>query len=142
MYVGAGDSGTAASAAEIYGMNKIMSCGPPKEGSVTVSSTAFSEGGVRAALATDGRIVRICETATGREIASLAVPTSSGPRDDVIHFVAFSPDGGRLVTISQDQMVRLWDIASGRELATFAHPSSVASATFSPDRARLATSTR
>jgi sugar lactone lactonase YvrE len=139
LYVGAGDSSKAA--AEIYGMNKIMSCGPPKAGSVTVSSTAFSEGGVRAALATDGRIVRICETATGREIASLAVPTSIGRRDDV-HFVAFSPDGGRLVTISQDQMVRLWDIASGRELATFEHPSSVASATFSPDRARLATSTR
>jgi WD40 repeat protein len=138
--VGARDGGKAASAAEIYGMNKLTFCGAPEAGSVTVSSTAFSKGGVRAAIATGGRIVRICETATGREIASLAVPTSLG-RDDDVRFVAFSPDGARLITASMDRMARVWDIAGSRELAALEHPSRVASATFSPDRARLATST-
>ena len=142
--VGPGVGGKAAAANEIYGMTKFTYCGVPDSGgskSVTISSAAFSEGGARVANATERRVVRVCETATGREIASLAVPTSLGRDDDDVRFVAFSPDGGRLVTASGDRMGRLWDIAGSRVLATLEHPSKVASATFSPDGARLATST-
>ena len=141
--VGAERGGRAATANEVYGMTKFTFCGVPQSvsgTSVTITTTAFSEGGARIANATGGRIVRICETATGREIASLAVPTSLGG-DDYVRFVAFSPDGTRLVTASGEGMARLWDIAGGRELARLEHPSRVASAIFSPDGARLATST-
>jgi WD40 repeat protein len=143
--VGVGLGGRAARANEIYGMTKFTFCGVPQTAagaSVTLSSTAFSEGGARVANATDGRVVRVCETATGRELASLAVPTSLGRGDDLVRVVAFSADGARLVTASGDPKVRLWDIAGGRELATLEHPSSIAFAAFSPDGARLATTTR
>jgi Tol biopolymer transport system component len=134
----------AASANDIYDMTKFTFCGVPDTGasaSVTISSSAFSDGGARVAIAGE-RIVRVCETATGRAIASLTVATSSGRDDDLIRFVGFSPDGARLVTASGEPMVRLLDIAGGRELAALEHPEPVASAIFSPDGARLATSTR
>ncbi|UWU95347.1 WD40 repeat domain-containing protein [Bradyrhizobium sp. CB1015] len=142
--VGVAIGGPAASADEIYQMTKFTFCGVPEERGtkrVSISTAVFSEGGARVANATEGRVVRICETATGREIASLAVPSSRGGDDDLIRFVAFSPDGSRLVTASDDRMIRLWDIAGGRELAALEHPSRVASATFSSDGTRLATST-
>ena len=137
--------GGQAAANETYRMNKFTFCGvtDTRSGvSVTVSSTAFSADGTRVAVATDNRLVRICDTATGREIASLAVPTSRGSDDDMLGFIAFSPDGARLVTASGDRMVRLWDIASRRALATLEHPSQVGSVTISRDGARIATSTR
>ena len=135
-----------ASANEAFGLTKFTFCGVRATGgsaSVTLLAAAFNEAGARVANATEGRIIRICETATGREIASLAAPTSLAQgKDDDVRFVAFSPDGARLVTLSSDGMARVWDIAGGRTVATLEHPSSLASATFSPDGTRLATSTR
>ena len=98
-------------------MTKFSFCGVPDTGSavsVSISASAFSDDGARVANGTGGRIVRVCETATGRDIASIAVPSSRDQRDDDIDFVAFSPDGARLVTASSDRMMRLWDTRLGR----------------------------
>jgi WD40 repeat protein len=127
---------------DIYAMTKFAFCGVPESDSgvlVSITSSAFSQDGARVAIGTHGRIVRVCETATGRAIASIAVPTARDKSDEHIEFVAFSPDGTRVVTVSRDRAVRLWEIAGGRELATLQHPEPVASATFSPDGTRLAT---
>ncbi len=132
------------SANEFYAMRKFTFCGVPDTragASVTISSVAFSNDGSRAAIATEGRIVRICDTASGRQTASLPVPTSLGKDDDLVGFLAFSPDGTRLVTASSDRRVRIWDLADGRELITIEHTSHVVSVVLSPDGASLATAT-
>jgi WD40 repeat protein len=132
--VGAPAGGHAAIAEEAYRRTSLY------EEGIGVSSIVFSQDGARVAFAIEGRKVRIRETATGNEIASIAVPSSlDGSDDDYIHFVAFSPDGTRLVTASRDKMVRVWDIGDGRALAVLKHPSVVRSARFSPDGTRLAT---
>lgn len=128
-----------ANAGEFYTMKKFSFCGNPDTGSVTVSATAFSEDAKRVAVATEGRLIRICDTVSGNEIASLSASTALDKPDDLIGFVAFSADGTRLATASGDRVVRFWDIASGRQLTTLTHPSPVVAAVLSPDGARIAT---
>ena len=57
-------------------------------------------------------IVRVWETASGREVAKLAGHTLS------INALDFSPDGKTLVSGSEDGSTRLWDLATGELLLT------------------------
>ena len=57
-------------------------------------------------------IVRVWETATGREVAKLAGHALS------INALDFSPDGKTLVSGSEDGSARLWDLATGELLLT------------------------
>lgn len=99
----------------------------------------FSGDGARVAVATEERIVHVCETARN-DIASLDVTTAHG-QDDFVRFAAFSSDGTRLVTVSRrDPTVRVWDIASGRQIAALELPSAASLVVFSPDGTRLVTS--
>jgi WD40 repeat protein len=60
----------------------------------------------RIATTSDDETTRIWETATGREIASLPAPRSSGPQPAPI----FSPDSSRMVTWPWDGAARVWDV--------------------------------
>src|SRR5262249_24967461 len=54
---------------------------------------------------------------------------------------AFSRDGSRVVTVSDDRAARVWDVVSGKLVAVLAgHDEVLASAAFSPDGQRVATS--
>jgi WD40 repeat protein/serine/threonine protein kinase/tetratricopeptide (TPR) repeat protein len=80
------------------------------------SSMAFSPDGRTAALGVDRLgVVRLVETGTGRELATLDIthgPTTLGPMD-------FSPDGSQLVIAYGREGVRVWDLRKVRErLAT------------------------
>ena len=129
----------AADADEFYTMNKLSFCGNADAGSVTISATAFSEDASRVAVATEGLLVRICDTASGNEIALLSAATALDQPDGLLGFVAFSADGARLATASGDRIVRFWDIASGRQLGELAHPSPVVAVALSPKGAGVAT---
>jgi WD40 repeat protein len=133
--------GNGAAADEIYSMTKLGFCTPASgQGatSITISYAAFSQDGALVAIAADKRTVHVCETATGKEIASLAVPSLNRDDDD-LGFVAFSRDGTRLLTASKDRMVRVFDSASGRALAVLDNPSPTNYAAFSPDGSRVVT---
>jgi serine/threonine protein kinase/WD40 repeat protein len=124
---------------------------------------AFSRDGLRMALVHGLRMVKVWDTATGREIAVLPAQGKD------IHCLAFSPDGARLVTVAQtvDRFqslsdfgganyffgrmlgiteaqrapeVRLWDLSTARLLLTYRpHLDRIESVTFDQDGRRLAT---
>jgi WD40 repeat protein len=106
----------------------------------------FGEGGPRGSVyfcrfAPDGRrlaagsfqedIVRIWDTASGKELMSLKGQTKPGS-------LAFSPDGKTLATASVqirgDYTVRLWDLATGKEIwRQSTRPWAAMDMTFAPD---------
>jgi WD40 repeat protein len=99
-----------------------------------VRAVAWSPDGRQLATASEDRTVRIWDTDSGDELATLA-----GHRDEV-WAVAWSPDGRRLATGSRDRTARIWDANSGNELAVIdGHHNGVRVAAWSPDGQRLAT---
>jgi WD40 repeat protein len=73
-------------------------------------------------------VVRLWESATGRELANL-----QGPADSMIS-TAFSPDGATLVTGDSRGNITLWDLESRHPRASWnAHSSWVMSVAFSAD---------
>jgi WD40 repeat protein len=75
------------------------------------SSVAFSPDGKVLATGTPGRVVRLWEVATGKEV----VPAPGGHQHRV-ESIAFSPDGKTVASAGDDDSARLWEAASGREL--------------------------
>ena len=106
---------------------------------VGVSFIAFTAEGDKVALAAEGRIVHVDDTATNSEIASIEVPSALESNDDYLHFLGFSPDGTQLLTISRDPVIRLWDVNDGSEIVALEHNRVVVTASFSPDGRHLAT---
>lgn len=124
-------------------------------GSYTSPTVAFSADGRLLAIAAGGRSIKIIESASGREVTTLAPD-----RGMQVYSVAFSPDG-RTVAASLLEMksgvnltapptdysfgeyytfaLRLWDATTGREIATITdHVDNVMAIAFSPDGRTLA----
>lgn len=98
------------------------------------AAVAWSPGPARDLLATaDGRVVRLWEAATLRELRRLT------GHDAPVRGLAFSPDGRLLATASEDRTVRLWELETGRELTRlWGHRSWVTSVAFQPQGSLLA----
>lgn len=98
-----------------------------------VSGVTFSKDGRWLATGGYDGVVRVWETATGREMVQMA-------HEDRVSGVAFSPDGKRLVTTSWDRTAQVWDVTTGRELARMEHAGLVSDMALSADGKWLVTS--
>ena len=97
---------------------------------------AFSPDGKFFAGASWGKLARLWETATQREVCTLRGFLEG------VHSVGFSPDSKRLATGSHgNEAVKLWDVESQQELLTLKGRSWVNSSAFSPDDAILGCNT-
>jgi WD40 repeat protein len=99
-----------------------------------LSAWRVSPDGSRVALVTPSGEVKVCDTATGRDVRTLAVSVGAAGGG-----VAFSPDGARLAASSGDQVIRVWDLATGGEVLSLrGHTGNVGNVVFSPDGRWLA----
>lgn len=98
------------------------------------AAVAWSPGPEGDLIATaDGRLVRLWEAATLRELRRL--PGHDGP----VRGLAFSADGRMLASASEDRTIRLWEVETGRELMRlWGHGSWVTSVAFQPHGSLLA----
>ena len=103
-----------------------------------VNSVSFSPDGSTVASGSSDNTVRLWDTVTGEEKATLRGHT------DWVNSVSFSPDGSIVASGSGslwdfDNTVRLWDTVTGEEKAILTgHTESVNSISFSPDGSTLA----
>ena len=98
----------------------------------TVWSVAFSPDGSRIVSGSDDNTIRLWDTQSGDNIATLEGHSAT------VWSVAFSPDGSRIVSGSSDNTIRLWDTQSGDNIATLeGHSATVLSVAFSPDGSRI-----
>src|SRR5262249_13535898 len=73
------------------------------------TALAFSADGKTLA-GMDGGLVRLWETASGKEVSSAGEGHRKG-----VHSIAFTSDGGTLISTGGDGGVRLWDTATGAQ---------------------------
>jgi serine/threonine protein kinase/WD40 repeat protein len=66
---------------------------------------AFTPDGKMQALAVSATDVRLCDTATGQEIATLTAPDRGPPV-----WLSFSPDGSQLAVACANHAIQLWDL--------------------------------
>jgi WD40 repeat protein len=93
-----------------------------------VLTVAVSPDGKTLASAGGERVIRLWDTATGRELPGRLAHA------DFIYSLAWSPDGRTLASASHDKTVKLWDTATGLERANLAgHLQAVHAVAFSPD---------
>jgi len=93
---------------------------------------AFSPDSSRLATCSEEHVVRVWDTATGRQLLNLAGHAKS------VYCVTFSPDGKRLATGSADRTIKVWDSATGQMTITLkARTSAIRSVAFSPDAQHL-----
>jgi len=91
------------------------------------SRVAYSGDGRLIAWVTTDDSVRVSETRTLRELATLY-------NGSTVYTVAFSPDGTRLAVGCKDNTIRLWDLTSYRQVAELrGHTDYVHAVAFSPD---------
>ncbi len=93
----------------------------------SVFSVAFSPNGRYVAVGGDDKTIRVCEAATGKEVARM-VPGST------VYSIAFSPDGKYVASGNFDGIVQVWETATEKEVTHVDQGSLlVASVAFSPD---------
>jgi len=99
-----------------------------------MQAVTFSADGRLLASGSEDWIVRLWQTATGEQQATLR------GHSNWVHSVAFSPDGRTLVSASRDATVRLWDVEPVRLRSILrGHSGRVWCVAFSPDGRTLAT---
>jgi WD40 repeat protein len=111
-----------------------------------VRSVAFSPDGKTMASASDDETIKLWNSSTGENKATLVKKSTSSTRykdaatgkrignNIFVYSVAFSPDGKILASGHADEAVRAWDAATGRVVATLrGHKEDVRSVAFSPD---------
>jgi len=95
------------------------------------SRVAYSGDGRLIAWVTTDDSVRVSETRTLRELATLY-------NGSTVYMVAFSPDGTRLAVGCKDNTIRLWDLTSYQQVAELrGHTDYVHAVAFSPDGTQL-----
>ncbi|WP_164015243.1 TIR domain-containing protein [Pyxidicoccus trucidator] len=103
-----------------------------------VWSAEFSPDSTRVVTTSHDRTARIWDAATGRLLT--LITTRSDP-DDAIWVARFNPDSTLVITASNDKTARIWDASSGKLLAVLSgHSGQIGTAEFSPDGARVLTS--
>ena len=93
---------------------------------------AFAPDSKTLASASDEKVVKIWDPATGLELNGLA-----GHKDN-IWSVAFSPDGKMLASGSFDRTLKLWDPAKNKLILSLKRPAEIWAVAFSPNGRMLA----
>ena len=98
-----------------------------------IHGVAYSPDGRLIASAGADQVVKVWDTATGREVRTLKGHTKPVDR------VSFSPDGRTLASASWDNTIKLWNVATGLEVRTLrGHKFNIRGLAFSPDGGTLA----
>jgi RNA polymerase sigma factor (sigma-70 family) len=101
-----------------------------------VNAVAFAAGGKEIITAGPDGVVRIWDTATGKELRRAGTLPKTGVAEGFFQRpVSFSVDGGRAATAGENGTLIVWDLATGRELRRFkVEPSSdLVTAILTPD---------
>jgi WD40 repeat protein len=104
----------------------------PGESPLDPMSAAVSPEGKLVFVGCGDGTVRVCETATGKQIRALAA------HDNPVGEVVLSPDGKTLATASTDNFVRLWEVATGQEIQKLEVPGGTGALAFTADGKTLA----
>jgi WD40 repeat protein len=100
---------------------------------LVIHGVAYSPDGRLIASAGADQIVKVWDTATGREVRTLRGHTR------VVDRVVFSPDGRTLASSSWDNTIKLWNVAMGTEVRTLrGHKYNIRGLAYSPDGRTLA----
>jgi WD40 repeat protein/tRNA A-37 threonylcarbamoyl transferase component Bud32 len=122
------------SALSLYGPDKLSRLQQLYRHRGKVLNAQFSPDGSRVLTASEEKIARVWDTATGEAVGE---PMRHG---GAVNSAQFSPDGSRVVTASSDATARVWGAATGKPLGEpLRHQSAVDSAQFSPDGTRVVT---
>jgi WD40 repeat protein/uncharacterized caspase-like protein len=87
------------------------------ENNFGVTRLIFSpDGRLLATTSARSSVVKLWETATGRDLRNLSSGSQSSPTTSP--FVAFSPDSRLIATSAENRSIKIWDVTSGREVQT------------------------
>src|SRR5205823_5961607 len=78
---------------------------PQEDTHGSAGAVAFSRDGKTLAIAYSSRVVRLIETSSGRELATLTAPHPLG-----VSWLCFSPDGSGLAAACANHVIQVWDL--------------------------------